>query len=414
MDTQTPQALHPSPPLAWLPLASLLLASLVLFGLAGCASPGEPTERRPPTPQAVGDLAASQLGNSVELTFTLPDETLDHHPLAQVPTIEIFRDFSPATSGAVTSGASGSGAAEKAAAPANLKQPSLLVTIPSDAVSGYEERGHIRYTDLFKPEDFTQHPDSIATYIVRTRVSAKRDSANSNAASLRIYPAPNPIDDLKGEFTHAGVELSWSAPQQTSVRAAPPILRYSIYRSLSATTSSPTSASDTSGEQEKAVQPSPAAAKIGESDSTSYLDAQFESGSTYTYFVRSAMQYGAASIESGDSNLVMVTARDTFPPAAPQGIVVVPIPAQSGQSAYLELSWRISPETDVAGYNVYRSEDVGAPGTRINTALLPSPTFRDMNTVPGRRYFYSVTAVDRSGNESAPSIAVFGTAPAEN
>ncbi len=45
----------------------------------------------------------------------------------------------------------------------------------------------------------------------------------------------------------------------------------------------------------------------------------------------------------------MVTAHDTFPPAAPQGIVVVPVPAQSGQPGYLELSWDISPETDVAG-----------------------------------------------------------------
>lgn len=407
MDTQASRASHPTPL-----LASLLF--LILFSLAGCASPGEPTERRPPTPQAVSDLAASQLGNTVELTFTLPDETVDHHPLAQAPTIEIFRDFSLATSGA-----SGSGAAGKAAAPTIPKQLSLLVTIPSGAVGSYEERGRIRYTDSLKPEDFTQHPDSLATYIVRTRVSSKRDSANSNAVSLRVYPAPNPIDDLKGEFTHAGVTLSWSAPQQTPVGSAPPILRYTIYRWLSGTTS-PATASRASGEQKPATQLSPPpAAKIGESDSTSYLDTQFAPGSTYTYFVRSVVQYGTVQyaseiLESGGSNLVTVTARDTFPPAAPQGLVVVPVPAQSGQPAYLELSWAISPETDVAGYDVYRSEDVGVLGTRLNPALLPAPTFRDMNAVPGRRYFYNVTAVDRSGNESAPSPAVSGAVPAES
>src|ERR1700691_4213748 len=136
MDTQASRASasHPSLLPASLLLASLLLASVILFTISGCASPGEPTERRPPTPQAVSDLAASQLGNSVELTFTLPDETVDHHPLAQAPTIEIFRDFSP----------DGSGAAGKAGAPAIPKQPSLLVTIPSAAVSGYEQQGHIR------------------------------------------------------------------------------------------------------------------------------------------------------------------------------------------------------------------------------------------------------------------------------
>jgi hypothetical protein len=403
MDTQASRASNPS-----------LLLALVLFTLAGCASPGEPTERRPPTPETVSDLAASQAGNSVEITFTLPDETVEHNPLAQTPTIEIFRDFSPAASGAA-----GSGAASKATPPAIPKQLDLLVTIPSAAVSGYEERRRVHYTDQLKPEDFLQHPDSVATYIVRTRVSPKRDSANSNAASLRIYPAPNPIDDLKVEFTHAGVKLSWPTPQQTPVGPAPPILRYNIYRSLSGT-SSPANASGVSSEQKQTAQPSPPpATKIGESESPSYLDDQFESGSMYSYFVRSVVEHetaehGTESIESGDSNLVTATARDSFPPAAPQGLVVVPVPAQSGQAGYIELSWAISPETDLASYNVYRSEEVGVPGTHINPALLPAPAFRDMNAVPGRRYFYTVTAVDRSGNESAPSTAVSANAPAES
>jgi fibronectin type 3 domain-containing protein len=79
----------------------------------------------------------------------------------------------------------------------------------------------------------------------------------------------------------------------------------------------------------------------------------------------------------------------------------------------VELSWAISPETDNAGYNVYRSEQVGVLGTRLNAEPLLTPAFRDMNGLPGRRYFYSVTAVDRSGNESAPSAAVSEGVPAE-
>ena len=53
-------------------------------------------------------------------------------------------------------------------------------------------------------------------------------------------------------------------------------------------------------------------------------------------------------------------------------------------------------------------------GTRLNPELLLTPAFRDMNAVPGHRYFYTVTAVDRSGNESPASAAASGDVPAES
>jgi fibronectin type 3 domain-containing protein len=80
----------------------------------------------------------------------------------------------------------------------------------------------------------------------------------------------------------------------------------------------------------------------------------------------------------------------------------------------LDLSWAINPATNVVGYNVYRSEQEGAPGMRLNPELLLTPAFRDMNAVLGRPYFYTVTAVDRSGNESAASAAASGGIPAES
>jgi len=106
--------------------------------------------------------------------------------------------------------------------------------------------------------------------------------------------------------------------------------------------------------------------------------------------------------------------KDTFPPATPQEILVVPVPPTSELSAHIELSWAISPETDIAGYNVYRSGQVGASGTRLNSQLLLTPAFRDMNVEPGRQYFYGITALDRSGNESPPSDPVPGVVPTES
>jgi fibronectin type 3 domain-containing protein len=90
------------------------------------------------------------------------------------------------------------------------------------------------------------------------------------------------------------------------------------------------------------------------------------------------------------------------------------VPATGNVPAHLELSWAINSETDIAGYNVYRTEQVDFPGTRVNAELLLTPAFRDMNAVPGRRYSYSVTAVDRSGNESPASAAVVAGIPSES
>jgi fibronectin type 3 domain-containing protein len=37
-----------------------------------------------------------------------------------------------------------------------------------------------------------------------------------------------------------------------------------------------------------------------------------------------------------------------------------------------------------------------------------------MNVVPGHRYFYTVTSVDRAGNESPASTAASGGVPVES
>jgi hypothetical protein len=359
----------------------------------GCASPGEPTERKPPVPQAVGDLMATQAGDSVVLTFTLPQETVDRRSLDHPPAIEIFRDFE-------TAGGT--------AAP----HPTLHATIPAAVVDNYTQKDRVRYTDALQPEDFAQHPDSSVVYIVRTRASAKKSSADSNAATLRIHPAPDPIDDLKAEVTHAGIQLTWTPPPKTGAGPAPPIASYRIYRAESEPTAAPpSSATEPAATGAKAASP---VIRIGEAETPGYLDTQFELGKTYVYTVRSTAKYGEDQIESADSNTFVLLARDVTPPSTPQGLLVVDVPAQGNVPAHLELSWGISPETDLAGYNVYRSNQEGVSGMRVNTELLLTPAFRDMNAVPGRRYSYSVTAVDRSGNESPVSAAAIGAVPAES
>jgi fibronectin type 3 domain-containing protein len=144
-------------------------------------------------------------------------------------------------------------------------------------------------------------------------------------------------------------------------------------------------------------------ALLASPESNSYRDTDFEFNQTYVYVVRSVATGAGATPESGDSAPVIVTPKDTFAPAAPQGVVAATLAGTTTGSVVVDLSWSISPENDVAGYRVYRSEHEGVRGEAITPDLVPTPALRDSAVLPGHRYWYSVTAVDRAGNESAAS-----------
>ncbi len=378
-----------------LPILALpaFIFSFAIF-FSGCAAPAEPTERKPPTPEAVKDLAVEQLGDDVILTFTLPKESVDHREFKKPLAIEVYRDF-PSTPAAATPNSTPSA------------KPTLLLTIPSSLADHYATQGHVRFADSLKAEDYSQHAGSEAVYRIRTGVSWKKPSSDSNLAALTIFPAPEPIEDVRAEVTQSGVTLRWTAPQRTLIGPASSLAGYRIYR----TEPAPVAAGATAPENPKPKSPF---TRIAVASSPVYSDTQVEFRKTYIYSIRSIAQYPGETLESADSRWTIVTVRDTNPPTAPQGIVIVFVPAAGETPASLDLSWAINPATNVVGYNVYRSEQEGAPGMRLNPELLLTPAFRDMNAVPGRPYFYTVTAVDRSGNESTASAAASGGIPAES
>ncbi len=343
---------------------------------------------------AVTDLTARQSGNDVILTFTLPQQTVDKRPLQELPTIEIYRGFPTRTSPPSVGTSKLAG-----------MLVGLIATSPSGMVENYVRQGHVVYSDPIPASTFSTKSVQEAVYFVQTRASEKKSSAESNFASVSVYALPNPINDLKAVVTHAAVALTWTAPQEDPSSGAPAIVSYRVYRSEAEP-----------GAAESAPKATSSLAFVGESDaaSTSFNDSNFEFGKAYVYAIRSVVQYPSETLESANSNLAAVAPRDTFPPAAPQGLLVVLVPGQGDTPSHLELSWAINPETDIAGYNVYRSEQAGTHGARVSTELLLTPAFRDMNVQPGRRYFYSVTAVDRTGNESPSSEAVSGGVPAES
>jgi Abnormal spindle-like microcephaly-assoc'd, ASPM-SPD-2-Hydin len=74
------------------------------------------------------------------------------------------------------------------------------------------------------------------------------------------------------------------------------------------------------------------------------------------------------------------------------------------------LSWTPS-SSSFAGFNVYRGSVSGGPYTKIDSALIPTPSYTDSSVTVGQTYYYVATEVDSAGAESAYSSEVSATIP---
>jgi len=88
---------------------------------------------------------------------------------------------------------------------------------------------------------------------------------------------------------------------------------------------------------------------------------------------------------------------DVTPPSAPTGLNATAGPNQ------VSLNWNGNGEPDLQGYHVYRSLTSGSSYSRLTGAALATNSYVDSAAVGGTTYFYSVSAIDTSANESSLS-----------
>ena len=107
-------------------------------------------------------------------------------------------------------------------------------------------------------------------------------------------------------------------------------------------------------------------------------------------------------LELRDALLVRETQTlDLTFPAATFGLVGV------GEADAVKLTWVPSTDADLLGYNIYRATAVGGPYVKANTVPTERTAYyHDEALVPLTRFFYRVTAVDSSMNESAVAFTV--------
>lgn len=333
--------------------------------LLACAAQGPLRPPRVERPERVKDLAVAQVGQRLEISFTLPAQATDGERLSKPVEIQIFR----------------------AATPSSQKPPKTPPTLNPwtallpDDLTRYTRGEKTEYTDRLSDQEFSQSLDTIFTFAIRAFTRGFRgrpvESELSNIAPVAVLDVSGPPANLQPHTTENAIELSWSIPSLSLTgRPVTTLAGYRVYRS--------------------AMENPGSFRTLGEIQSPPFRDLSFRFGHKYTYKVRAVFKEGDWTADSEDSLPVPVTPLDIFPPAPPRGLSAV-YTAQA-----VEVIWTANTEPDLAGYNLYRQEDSGTPH-RINKELLPTPIYHDTSVEPGRKYSYRATAVDLANNESQPS-----------
>jgi len=225
-------------------------------------------------------------------------------------------------------------------------------------------------------------------YAIRYVNSREQRGVFSNTVAIEPFPSvgsPPAAVRIVGTAQDS-VTLAWNAPDSNVDGAKPAsIVGYNIYRW-----------NTRRGRAREPLNTEPI------TDLT-FTDRRFQYEVEYSYSVRALSQGRTGLIESSDSQPLVISHEDDFPPTTPAPVSI------ASANAVISLFWPSSPERDVAGYFVYRSESPDAPEdkwVKLNEQAVTAVTFHDDRVKTGNRYYYRVTAVDTFENESKPSAVV--------
>ncbi len=345
----------------------LVLASMFVVGCGKRRPPLPPVER---VQQRTELLSGAQQGNEVILSWPAPIRNATDDSVQSIRRIDVYR------------------LAEKPGSPLALTE--------DEFASRATLVGSVTYDQIQNASETLTYADSLelAGEPTRLRYAVRYVNASGQRAAfsnfLTIEPAarialPPRLEQTGQEVTEEAITINWISPTANIDGSTPVnLLGYNVYRM-----------------DESQSTPSQPPINSSLVSSTTYSDKTFKFGGEYRYIVRAvSLGTGGTQVESLNSNIITVTPRDTFAPSAPTGISVAPAPGR------LAIFFAANPESDIAGYNIYRSTDQNLPKsnwTKLNQTLLNRTTFQDDRVESGTRYYYYVVAVDTTGNVSPPS-----------
>jgi hypothetical protein len=371
---------------------------LVLVLLVACGKRGDPHPPVPLIPRATTDLVVAQRGPKLILSWSYPSLTTSGEKLTgirrvvlyryveELPAVQPPRDPKTLLPGDIDTTVPVAIALFAKIPPisplqfAKLRERFESIEAPDLANATVGSRLTYDDTPSFLSRD--GRPVRITYAIVTEGDSAT--SQPSNVATIVPVEVAVPPAAVQAEAKPEGIVLRWSAPTRAiSGNEKPPVLGYNIYRTGS-------------GED---VEDLATPLNTGPVSATTYTDVPAHGA--YTYRVTAVSAAGPPRIESDRSEPATATYKDLLPPPTPAGLTALV------ETKAVRLVWDAVSASDLAGYRVYRREGAGHPPKEASERILFTPqlltvtNWRDTLPDPGIQYFYEVTAVDQSGNESA-------------
>jgi hypothetical protein len=377
---------------------NLLLLSIVLLTLFSCGRKGPILPPLIRIPQPIVDLEARQIGENIFLQWKNPVSYTDDSPLTENREVEIWLfaadkdsddakrppgkdDFDSRAELLKTMGMvhERSDDEEEKDEEESLSLPvEFIYSLQDEKVfficdKIYKEKIHYK---LKEKESFTK------VYIFSLRIKdGRKISVFSDILTFMPEVVSQPPGNLRAEVFEDRIELSWDAPKTDINQSSRPVFEgYNLYRR---------------SEEDKARKRNSTPLK-----KNFFEEESFEFGTGYSFFVRTSYLAGASLFESADSNIIEIKPEDIFPPKAPSALISI-----SG-SKLISLSWEPNKENDLAGYRIWRRLEGESDFFLLTSELFLESNFNDTKLEKNRKYEYTVTAVDKNGNESERSSTV--------
>jgi hypothetical protein len=371
------------------------VAALVLLSVA-CGKRGDPRPPVPIIPQATSDLAVTQRANRVTLSWSYPSLTTAGRSLTEIRRISVHRYVEELPVSAVV----GEPAPLQPTDPSVPRAMALFAKIPTLPKAQFEKLAtrvesiekenlasatagaRLLYTDTPPMAAADGRPVRVTYAVVTEGASAKSEPSNlAILVPLAVSVAPQ---SLVATAKPQGIVLTWAEPKKSVTGGdAPVITAYHIYRGAPGTP----------------LDEQAAPIETGPVTKTTYTDVP--PYGEHEYRVTAVASVQPSLIQSDPSGPARATFRDLVAPPAPTNMTALL------ETKVVRLIWDAVDAPDLAGYHVYRTEGVGHVNIReIGTVLLVNnlltvTTVADENADLGIAYKYGVTAVDKSGNESA-------------